>query len=150
MSRRPPSPRRRRTSRSVAQTGPTPETLAKLKPDLLRLLVASGVIGEVDVEALVDRRNGENGNGLGVAAMRYWPVILVIGGMIAAGAAGQVQIVNAAEERKEIKAAQKALQEHLRNQAQTNGQIDERTKAIQRQLETLIDRLDRQARNNER
>ena len=56
MSRRPPSRGRRRTAGPVAKIGPTPETLAKLRPDLLHLLVLSGVIGEVDVEALMEIR----------------------------------------------------------------------------------------------
>lgn len=56
MSRRLPTPGRRRSASPVAKTGPTPETLAKLRPDLLHLLVVSGVIGEVDVEAMMENR----------------------------------------------------------------------------------------------
>jgi hypothetical protein len=80
------------------------------------------------------RRNGENGSGLGVVFKRYWMILVV-----AAAAGGlQVQAISADDKIQALTKEQQLLRRHLVKQATMNGAIDERTKAIQRQLEMLI------------
>jgi hypothetical protein len=95
--------------------------------------------------------NGENGNSVGRLLMqRYHGSLLSLMAAIMAGSLAfgfmQAQIAQAGEDIRDFKVEQKILQEYLRAQATTNGAIDERTKAIQRQLATLITRIDRQTR----
>jgi hypothetical protein len=94
--------------------------------------------------------NGSNGNSVGRLLMqRYHGSLLSLMAAIMAGSLAfgfmQAQIAQAGEDIKEFKVEQKILQEYLRVQATTNGAIDERTKAIQRQLEMLVRRLNQQA-----
>jgi hypothetical protein len=85
----------------------------------------------------MQRRNGENGSGLGVFIRRYGMVLV----LSAAAGALQAQVVFADQKIEKLQDQQEGVQKLLREQAEQNGRIDERTKSIQIAIGRILQEL---------